>query len=744
MTTPPDRVIRDYRFAPEEALDNRKTVIDAVADAKGPVIGPYYPREPIPAGDPLSSSGAKIAFDELDATLQTSLNNANPAQVVTVAKSGGDFVTVENALAAITDATASKRYVVVVYPGDYVESNPVVCKNFVSIDCPGRHEATRLICANPGSHGLVLASDIDVTGLQVRDASGVGSAGFHVPAGTSDFHLHDCKSRNCDWGIIDESGGTGTQNAIREFIVTGGSGTGIIKITAGTRLDVSDLFVSEGVVVTTDMLSEGAGAVLGLRNVNLLATATNGLLAQTGGKIVFSAVDIDHVVNGLRARTNGTVRGSSIAVESSSRDVLVESTGTVLVSGGGFMRSDVECQAGGKCVLAYFDATVEGDEAQVIEAELHVGSFNNPKEAVFGGGDSYVFDELVHQYDASAVSGSRFISKTTEARSFSGSTWGFPAGAAVGDAIVWGVPRKYPGLKVMLNTLMTKASGPDTVIVWEFWDGAAWVAFEVLDADANAPFLGHANDVFVNSLSIQLRFDDAFLGSWVAADDVLDQIPNYGSAHFCVRARITGQAPTVAPIFEQTKIHPPGRAEINPGGEHELLGTGEQLVVVARHHSVDFVAPPTNAPTVADILVSPNITYNGVLNRFRDNFLSVLLLGASIPLFVDTSRKAIFRIIYYCEEASVADIEWKIDFAVIEAGGIYDGTATEVTASAVAALPGVIGQRTSIDVAVNLSSVKPGSDLHFRMYRDGGVFPDGGDGPVVFVRVDVIFTKYRL
>lgn len=666
------------------------------------------------------------------------------AQTVTVALSGGDHTTLTAALASITDASTSKRYVIIVYPGDYTESNPVVGKDFVSIHCPGRHEVTRLICANSGSHGFVVASDIDIIGLQVQGASGTGSAGFHVPAGKVDYHMHDCKSRNCDWAIIDDSGVAGTRSAIREFVVTGGSGTGIVRISAGTRLDVSDLFVSDLVTVTTDALAEGAGAILNLRNVNLLATATNGLLVQNSATITFSAVDIDNVVNGLRALTNGIIRGSGIAIESSSRDVLVESTGTILVSGGGFMRSEVECRTGGKCVLAYFDATVEGDEAQVIEAELHVGSFDNPKESVFGGGDSYTFDEQVHQFDASAASGSRFTSKTTEARSFSGSSWGFAAGAMVGDAIVWAAPRKFPGLKVLLDTLMTKATGPDTVIVWEHWDGGAWVVFNVLDADASPPHVGHANDVFVNTLSIQLRFDDAFLGSWVAADNVLDQIPDYGGTdHFCVRARVTGQAPTVAPVFEQTKLFPEGRAEINPGGEHELMGIGEQVTVVARHHTIDFVDPPANRPVDVDVSVSANIVFSGMANRFRENFLSVLMLSARLGDFIDTSRRAIARIIYFCESASVANVEWNIDVAVVPPDGLYDGARPEVAYSAFKPFPGVTEQRDSIDIEIDISSILPGSDIHFRLYRDGGVGNDGGSGHAVFIRTDLITTKYR-
>jgi len=74
----PNRIIRDYRFEPEKALANRNAVIAAEQAKKGRCIGtnlgevipPYYPREPIDAGDPFSPSGTQVAFEELDDSLQ--------------------------------------------------------------------------------------------------------------------------------------------------------------------------------------------------------------------------------------------------------------------------------------------------------------------------------------------------------------------------------------------------------------------------------------------------------------------------------------------------------------------------------------------------------------------------------------------------------------------------------------------------------------------------------------------------
>jgi len=55
----------------------------------------------------------------------------NKQQVVTVAKSGGDYTTIQAAINSITDASSNKIYTVLVYPGNYDEA--VALKNYVDI-----------------------------------------------------------------------------------------------------------------------------------------------------------------------------------------------------------------------------------------------------------------------------------------------------------------------------------------------------------------------------------------------------------------------------------------------------------------------------------------------------------------------------------------------------------------------------------------------------------------------------------
>jgi pectin methylesterase-like acyl-CoA thioesterase len=70
-------------------------------------------------------------------------------QVVTVAKAGGDYTSIQDAIDSITDASDSKRYAVKVYPGNYAEA--VTMQDYVDIIGTGRTNS-RITGTHQGHH----------------------------------------------------------------------------------------------------------------------------------------------------------------------------------------------------------------------------------------------------------------------------------------------------------------------------------------------------------------------------------------------------------------------------------------------------------------------------------------------------------------------------------------------------------------------------------------------------------------
>lgn len=84
-------------------------------------------------GNDLTVSNDANVSGDLDVTGDVTLGALKGVyqQCVTVAKSGGDYTTIQGAIDSITDASTTKRYVVLVYPGDYAEN--VTMKAYVDL-----------------------------------------------------------------------------------------------------------------------------------------------------------------------------------------------------------------------------------------------------------------------------------------------------------------------------------------------------------------------------------------------------------------------------------------------------------------------------------------------------------------------------------------------------------------------------------------------------------------------------------
>jgi len=64
-------------------------------------------------------------------------------QTITVAKSGGDFTTIQSAIDSITDAALNKQYTVLIYPGEYTES--IVGSDYIGLRGIGERGTVKIM-----------------------------------------------------------------------------------------------------------------------------------------------------------------------------------------------------------------------------------------------------------------------------------------------------------------------------------------------------------------------------------------------------------------------------------------------------------------------------------------------------------------------------------------------------------------------------------------------------------------------
>jgi len=142
------------------------------------------------------------------------LNSAKKLHnVVTVSKTGGDFTDPVAALNSITDASADNLYLVVIGPGVYTMTEPLITKSFVSIAGAGQ-EVTRLTGTLNGSIVSGDACDYTLSDLTIENTGGnQWSTGL---SNSCYLGLNSPSPKFEDVTII-VSGGTTTNSGIRNY-----------------------------------------------------------------------------------------------------------------------------------------------------------------------------------------------------------------------------------------------------------------------------------------------------------------------------------------------------------------------------------------------------------------------------------------------------------------------------------------------------------------------------------------------
>lgn len=661
-----------------------------------------------------------------------------------VAPAGAEYSSISDALiAAGLVATTNNRVMVTVYPGTYTEI-PLIVPDYVAVFAPGRHEVTRIVPSDPTSHAITIGTDCELIGLRVKWAakSDAGTASFYIPAGASDIELHDCFSTNGDIGFLCESNAGSVIG--RQINIIGGVGTCGIKIDNGGIMEVSDFMFTGGPNLTnlvhvvdgdlnitnvhtnnsTEFVKglwvESAGTCHIFSGIFRSQGAGTGILCD-GGVIHGAAVAAGSVATGLETMNGAEVALTAFRIDGSVTTHLTanSATDTVSISGGSMERSKLVLHPSSLVHLSFLDTGIAGDESVCVIGESATGLPGRGYETIMGEGDSYAWDMEVHMYNVGAASGTRFTSVTAEARSQTGSIFGFSAGAAVGDCLYVANPIPFPGLKMSVVTAMVPAAATD--LVCEIWDGAAWDTVTTMDRQSSYPFATRRKLMFSDTGAAQVRFNPLALSTWTADEDILDTLPVYGQDMYIFRVRVVGQAPTVVPAIEYFEVHT-NRFEVNSGGATEYFGRSRKWIS----------SPPINPenlprgasfPANEDITISANITLQRERNEFGAVGLGQLQGCYNVPDAMDTSAPLRMTIAWYPLTAAAGNVKWQLDVAQVSINSILNGTLPEQYYTKTIIASGVAKMLVTTTFDIN---VEDAGDylLAFRLYRNGGV---GGD-----------------
>ena len=507
------------------------TVIDAITPF-GWETGELYPHAPV--GGPSFVAPTPAA--------------GSIAQTIRVAVSGGDFTSVKDACDSILDSSPLKPYLILVYPGLYVE-DPFVVPQHTSISGAG-DQGTPIIVANNQNATLCTLSDY----------SSLNRLTFRGPTNKESVVVSGGNFAELDFiTLIGSQTGLAVQGSGSQVFVIDCKAFSI----TGTAFDCSD----KSIFNSSETFASGCGVGFHVRDDSSnmwlsncgIENCTIGLYGGDGTNpdcdLYTYNVSITDCTTGIRAEgTAVQITGGLIHCRGTATLDLEQVTAgaQVYISGARLRRELISVQDWSDLQLHY-DSEDEAGKGVSFSQDVHVGEPELGHVSTFGEGTHYVRGMVVVTTDATAgpgADGGAFADVSDLARSSSGSTFSFQ-GTAAGHAIYFGSSLVADGSVLKHWDLILKQTTAAVEVtaksfIWEIWNGVSWTEIGVMAIQPDSVFR-YANEVFLRAPTTEeILYGIDNLTTWVTK--TID-----GNDLYWMRVRITANL-TTAPVFEQALL----------------------------------------------------------------------------------------------------------------------------------------------------------------------------------------------
>lgn len=471
---------------------------------------------------------------------------------------------------------------------------------------------------------------------------------------------------------------------------------------------------------------------------------------QGSADIVFTGFEFDDLVTGgivndntINPRFNSCFFNKERVITSLELNVPI----TIISNGTEIDLTTLSVNSTGTSVQGTVLNQNQDEPALLVAEELVVGTPQTPVESSFGEGDSYYVGMSVYTFD-----GSVYTDISTEAKRSDGTTFTFPNNT-VDNAIYFAndYGLKYTNLKIELTQNADIGSGQ---MVWEYWDGAAWVEVNHMSFKAEDSFLPYANDFFENGTNNYHVFDDRIETDWATNDPMSTGLPRYW-----LRVKITS-AVTTLPIFDRTKIGT-SRTSIEFDGNNLMYGFGRYIDLIPS--SFLTAQGGNSAPDDQNLFRSDEVFAGLTGNSFasgKDNSTGTLI---ALPFNLDTSCPLRFHLVYNCPSVDTGGITWSIkwdyfatdDITYLGKGSAPATTATQKTVTRTDTVDVTTAGQTKtsffdlevpevVTQRIQNGNVRQGDVLMLTLYRLGNDANDTYTGTVNVINFLPYYTAWRL
>jgi len=327
---------------------------------------------------------------EAIAFLEGADHKAVIANRIVVAKSGGDFQTINPAILEAAGADSDNPVTIAVYPGKFA-TDPFTLPSYVAIESHGGPQFCILETTDNANHFITGSPSSWITGLGIKGPTGTGKAAVYYDAeSVTPFFMRYLLIRAGYYGIWGNQApaGSGGSRGVMHVFNCSNEYIGLATqefIKASGYANITSKFSGwtngpSGALVSRNFSAEGPEAELYLHLCQSRALgAASGVYVDNGGYAKLKAMSLNKGISALHIGPNGSgskieSTGSHIRTGNFTDDFKIEAAGGIISFDGGHAdKNSLNIVAGGILNAAFGDDT-PGEEGFVIDGEIWVGS----------------------------------------------------------------------------------------------------------------------------------------------------------------------------------------------------------------------------------------------------------------------------------------------------------------------------------------------------------------------------------
>jgi len=627
--------------------ENEKTTLDTIVENY------VYVPPPI-VTDAFYDPGTSTIKHIIEGTPYTYLGSQND-EIIISKTTQNHYTSIKAAIAAHNNP----NIIFVVYPGTYVEDNPLVLPAGAVLKGAGTAQNTVIVAQNPSSDLVVLGRGAGIFNVTLNGATaargvyldgsqsgGMGgfsavmqvfiidchvcveSDGKNIPApGIADTLYCDkviirSSTHNCDKGVYVHSGGSfiSTSCQVIGYPVLRPFNYGFYCTDARSKISMT----------TTSSWYNACGAYV-----------------NNGGIYELVLITMNYNNIGMHVGPTGvsTVSGDGINFRNSTLyDMDIESTQSQLQFVSNSLDDSKINNPNSVKLNIKFNAVKFGKYLQGTIGDCHFGSSRVPTTVSMGQG-GYLDTGVIILSNSDLEVGTWVNNSDTNNYNYPPYDL-FPS-LTEGNCAYIGTDYNIPGIKVHVTEPTSSVTNLEDLI-FEYWNGSTWVTLGFMQTYAAYPCYTYINSFVSLGSKFHIRF-----GVTSASPFQLKTLNGFNKKW--IRIRIVNDISSV-PIVQYIKIHTHSQIA-NDDGFPEYFGDSRPLKTL----SLDF-----RGDTISNLYLASNIEIRSMV--LPTGVITRLNLSTVLPTDLDTSFPLKLELGFIGDHATSGDVDWMLRYVISRTG----------------------------------------------------------------------------